>query len=77
MVPADAIQLLDDRSVIFVAFSGEAGGTRFERRDVEIGSTTGNRAEVIKGVHPGESVVVEGAFALKSEFARTKIPAES
>jgi cobalt-zinc-cadmium efflux system membrane fusion protein len=77
VVPADAIQLLDDRSVIFVAFSGEAGGTRFERRDVEIGSTTGNRAEVIKGVHPGESVVVEGAFALKSEFARTKIPAES
>jgi cobalt-zinc-cadmium efflux system membrane fusion protein len=77
VVPADAIQLLDDRSVIFVAVSGETGGTRFERRDVEIGSRTGNHAEVIRGVHPGESVVVEGAFALKSEFARTKIPAES
>ena len=77
MVPGDAVQLLDDRPVIFIAHSDEPHGTRFERRDVELGSRTGNRAEIVKGVQPGELVVVEGAFAVKSEFARAKIPAES
>jgi cobalt-zinc-cadmium efflux system membrane fusion protein len=77
VVPANAVQLLDDRPVVFVAFAGESGGTRFERRDVEIGSKTGDRAEIIGGLRPGESVVVQGAFALKSEFARAKIPSES
>jgi cobalt-zinc-cadmium efflux system membrane fusion protein len=77
MVPGDAVQLLDDRPVIFIAHSDEPHTTRFERRDVELGSRTGNRAEIVKGVQPGELVVVEGAFAVKSEFARAKIPAES
>jgi cobalt-zinc-cadmium efflux system membrane fusion protein len=77
MVPGDAVQLLDDRPVVFVAHSDEPHGTRFERRDVELGSRTGNRAEIVKGVQPGDLVVGEGAFAVKSEFARAKIPAES
>jgi cobalt-zinc-cadmium efflux system membrane fusion protein len=77
VVPGDAVQLLDDRPVVFIAHSDESRGTRFERRDVELGSRTNEQAQILKGVQPGELVVVEGAFAIKSEFARAKIPAES
>jgi cobalt-zinc-cadmium efflux system membrane fusion protein len=77
VVPGSAVQRLDDRSVVFIAHSDESRGAQFERRDVELGSRTDERAQIIKGVQPGELVVVEGAFAIKSEFARAKIPAES
>jgi cobalt-zinc-cadmium efflux system membrane fusion protein len=77
VVPEDAIQLLDDHTVVFVARSDDKEGTRFERRDVEVGSRRPGRVEIVKGLRPGESVVVQGAFAVKSEFARSKIPAES
>jgi len=48
-------------------------GARFERRDVELGGTAGGRTQVLRGLAPGDTVVVEGSFAVKSEFARGKI----
>jgi cobalt-zinc-cadmium efflux system membrane fusion protein len=44
---------------------------------VELGPRTGGQVEIVKGIQPGDSVVIEGAFAVKSEFARSKIPSES
>lgn len=73
LVPSDAVQLLDNRSVVFVARPDGAGGARFERRDVEVGATTGGRTQVLSGLKPGDQVVVAGAFAIKSEFARSKM----
>jgi cobalt-zinc-cadmium efflux system membrane fusion protein len=74
LVPADAVQLLDNRPVVFVAHAGEAGGgVRFERRDVEVGATVGGQTQVLAGLQPGDTVVVAGAFAVKSEFARSKM----
>jgi cobalt-zinc-cadmium efflux system membrane fusion protein len=76
LVPEGAIQLLDERPVVFVSTPSN-GTTQFERRDVEVGARTDGKAEIVKGLHAGDLVVTDGAFAVKSEFARSKIPSES
>jgi cobalt-zinc-cadmium efflux system membrane fusion protein len=76
-VPDGAIQLLDERPVVFIARPDDKGGALFERRDVEVGAKAGGQVHIVKGLGPGDRVVTEGAFAVKSEFARTKIPSES
>ena len=74
-VPDGALQLLDERPVVFVARPDAQGGARFERRDVEIGAKTNNQVQIVRGLNVGDVVVAEGAFAVKSEFARSKMPA--
>jgi cobalt-zinc-cadmium efflux system membrane fusion protein len=75
-VPDAAVQLLDERPVVFVARADAAGAVTFERRDVELGAKADGRTQIVKGLAPGEMVVNAGAFAVKSEFARSKMPAE-
>lgn len=75
-VPDAAIQMLDERPVVFVAVSDNKGGGRFERRDVELGAKADGRTQILRGLEAGAVVVTEGAFAVKSEFARGKMPAE-
>jgi cobalt-zinc-cadmium efflux system membrane fusion protein len=76
LVPAAAVQLLDNKTVVFVARPDGKGGAVFERRDVEVGTKVGEQTHILNGVKPGETVVTEGAFAVKSEFARSKMPSE-
>jgi RND family efflux transporter MFP subunit len=76
LVPDEAVQLMDERTVVFVAIPGEDGGSSFERRDVKVGSRTGDRAQVLEGLQPGDMIVIEGAFAVKSEFTRSRRQAE-
>lgn len=72
-VPDDAVQLLDERPVVFVVRSNGKGGATFERRDVDVGSKRGGKSLIIRGLAAGDVVVTEGAFAVKSEFARSKM----
>jgi multidrug efflux pump subunit AcrA (membrane-fusion protein) len=66
--------MLDERPVAFVAQTNGTDGARFERRDVEVGARTGNEVQIVRGLSPGDVVVTNGAFAVKSEFARSKMP---
>lgn len=72
-VPDAAVQLLDEKPVIFVAKPDGNGGAVMTRRDVELGPKQSGRTAILKGVQPGEIIVVDGAFAVKSEFARGKM----
>lgn len=72
-VPDAAIQLLDQRPVVFVARPDGKGGAVMSRRDVELGPKQAGRTSLLKGVQAGELIVVDGAFAVKSEFARGKM----
>lgn len=72
-VPDAAIQLLDEKPVVFVVKPDAGGGAVFTRRAVEIGPRQNGRTALLKGVQPGELIVVDGAFAVKSEFARGKM----
>lgn len=73
LVPAAAVQLLNEQPVVFIARPDAKGGATLERRDVEVGARVGDRTQVLRGLASGDVVVTEGAFAVKSEFARSKM----
>jgi cobalt-zinc-cadmium efflux system membrane fusion protein len=64
-VPRSAVEQVEGKTVVFVQ-----SGDTFERRNVLLGSSGGDRVEVRKGLTVGERVAVEGAFLLKSELLR-------
>ena len=73
-VPDAAVQLLDERPVVFVARPGGAGAATFDRRDVEFGAKQDGKTQIVGGLNPGDLVVTDGAFAVKSQFSRSKLP---
>jgi len=69
-VPVDALIDSGARSRVYV----EHGEGIFEPREVETGWRFGERVEILRGVLPGERVVVEATFLVDSE-SRLKTPA--
>ncbi len=49
------------------------GGHRFARREVRVGRKAGAWVEILDGLEPGSSVVVEGGFLLKSAAAKESL----
>lgn len=66
-IPATALQTHEGQDIVFVR--GEEG--RFTPRPVSIGRRNGHHAEVVAGLEPGEAVVTEGAFIVKSQLAKS------
>ena len=64
-VPASALQQVEGKDVVFVRRSK----TTFEKREVEKGVTVKDLVEIVSGLKPGEPVVTQGAFHLKSILA--------
>ncbi|MDY7229141.1 efflux RND transporter periplasmic adaptor subunit [Hyalangium rubrum] len=67
-VPAASLQRLEDGWFAFMP----VGKGSFEQRAVGRGRTLGGEVEVLSGLEPGEPVVVEGAFLLKSEVEKSR-----
>ena len=67
-VPRAAVQVIGERSVVYLADSTEAG--RFIEREVRVGTSMGDQIEIVSGVQAGDSVVVKGSFALRAERER-------
>ena len=74
-VPDAALLRMGPQTVVFVARSDGRGGAQFEARPVELGARSGGRTAVLGGVSPGELVVVGGAFAVKGQLEKAKMPA--
>lgn len=67
-VPRDAVQTVEGSTVVWVP--GEEPGA-FMVRLVERGrELPGGLVEIVRGLEPGEAVVIQGAFTLKSELAK-------
>jgi membrane fusion protein, heavy metal efflux system len=64
-VPAEAVQTLEGRSVVFVA---EPEG--FRARPVVTGRTAAGSVEILKGLTGSETVAGRGAFRLKAELGK-------
>jgi membrane fusion protein, heavy metal efflux system len=64
-VPAGALQDVEGKNVVFIRRSA----TQFEKRGVQKGVTVNNQTEIVSGLRPGEPVVTQGAFHLKSILA--------
>ena len=70
-VPIDALLDSGLRKTVFV----DRGNGLFEPRQVETGWRFGDRVEIVKGLKPGERIVVSGNFLLDSESRmRTEVP---
>jgi cobalt-zinc-cadmium efflux system membrane fusion protein len=74
VVPDGAIQLLDGKPAVFIAKPNAAGGATFVRRFVEVGSRTGSKVAVSRGLAAGELVVTVGAFSVKAELQKRSMP---
>jgi cobalt-zinc-cadmium efflux system membrane fusion protein len=68
-VPQSALQTLEGRTTVFIQV--EPG--LFARHFVETGHSFEGFTEVLAGVKPGDVVVTEGSFVLKSEFAKASL----
>lgn len=71
LVPRMAVQRVDTVDLIFVKLAeGE-----YEVRRVKTGVREGDRVEVTQGIKPGEPIVTEGSFSLKTETLKGSIGA--
>ena len=61
-VPADAVQQLDGKDVVFI----RKAPNQFEARDVSVGRLVNETREILSGLSEGEPVVTQGSFHLKS-----------
>ena len=64
VVPREAVLVNGSNSIAYV----ETEPGRFEFRKVNVAETLGDRILIADGIHPGEQVVVSGAFMLDSTF---------
>lgn len=69
VVPAAAVQQIDNDTVVFVQIGDES----FEKRVVEAGAGSGGWVPVLSGLKVGERVVTEGGFMLKSKLKAASI----
>jgi membrane fusion protein, heavy metal efflux system len=67
VVPAGAVIRNGDQTTLFV----ETAPGRFESRNVTLGQPAGDVVRVVKGVAPGDSVVVDGAMLLQGMLRPT------
>ena len=75
MVPRAAVQVIGDRSVIYLADATADG--RFIEREVRLGAATDDQVEIVSGIQPGDSVVVQRQLctACRAEASRVAFPA--
>ena len=72
VVPRDAVQIVGDRSVVYLADATQPG--RFVERVVETGAAVGDQIEVLNGLRAGDRIVTRGSFALRAERERLGLP---
>jgi RND family efflux transporter MFP subunit len=75
-VPAEAVQRMGDKTVVFVREQGQGDHQRFRVRTVVLGRDAGRLVELRDGVREGEDVAVSGTFTLKSELLRETLIGE-
>ncbi|MEO8025482.1 MAG: efflux RND transporter periplasmic adaptor subunit [Bryobacteraceae bacterium] len=68
-VPVSAVQFEDGTRNGFVMVAG--ADKKAHKKPVEAGATVGGKVIILKGLEPGASVIVEGAYGLADETAIT------
>jgi membrane fusion protein, heavy metal efflux system len=68
-VPDSAIQQIDGKPVVFVRTSEK----EFRKCDVQTGLSSGGYTEIRAGLKPGEPVVTQGSFVVKTAFLKNLI----
>lgn len=71
VVPKTAIVTEDRKSFVFVKVD-----SKFEKREVELGSSTVGSTAILSGLKESEQVAVKGAFVLQSESKKDELKGE-
>jgi cobalt-zinc-cadmium efflux system membrane fusion protein len=70
LVPSAAVVTIGERKVVFMP-GDEAG--EYAAVPVTIAAEAGGQAAIAKGLTAGQTLVVDGAFVLKSELMRAEL----
>lgn len=68
-VPAPAVQTVNGEPVVFV----RKDRTHFEKRSVKLGDKSEAAVQILEGLKPGDPVVAEGSFYLKTALLRESL----
>jgi membrane fusion protein, heavy metal efflux system len=74
LLPETAVQSVDGQPTVFLARPDSGGGVRLTRRAVSVGARSGGFVTITRGVAPGDTVVQQGAFAVKAELEKAAMP---
>ncbi len=72
-LPREAVT--EEEGVFFVYIRVDEEG--YVKREVRLGASDGSRMEILSGLHPGEKVVMAGAYQLRLASASASIPSHS
>ena len=67
ILPEEAVQQVEGREVVFIQVQGG-----FQAVPVSVGSRSNGRVEILDGLRPGQTVVTDGAFVLKSQLGASE-----
>jgi RND family efflux transporter MFP subunit len=67
-VPAGAVQIIGDRTVVYVVDPAAQG--RFVERRITVGSRSDDKVHVLSGLSAGDTVVTQGSFFVRAERER-------
>jgi membrane fusion protein, heavy metal efflux system len=66
MIPLSAVLDNEGKKIIYVLLSGE----EFQRREVTLGDTYGDKVAILSGLNKGERVVTQGAYQIRLQELR-------
>jgi multidrug efflux pump subunit AcrA (membrane-fusion protein) len=69
LIAPEAVQQVNGQDVVFVRKATD----RFTLRPVRVGSSVNGRVALAEGVRPGEEVVTQGSFLLKSQLLKASM----
>ena len=49
----------------------------YRKQEVALGESDGVRVEILSGIHPGDNVVIKGAYSVRLASASNVIPAHT
>ncbi len=70
-IPKKAVLTEDENNIVFLALANKT----FQRKKIELGIATEDYIQVVNGLTPGDIIVTEGQFLLKSEVLKSKLGA--
>jgi multidrug efflux pump subunit AcrA (membrane-fusion protein) len=72
VIPDTALQTDEENQIVFVMLDTN----KFQKRVVKLGMEQRGRVQVLEGLKPGEKVVTDGSFILKSEMLKGELGEE-
>jgi cobalt-zinc-cadmium efflux system membrane fusion protein len=72
VVPAEAVHLIEDQTVLIAAEPHGDGGLFIEALPVRVGRRANTVVEVLAGLEPGRAIIVQGAATARAELLRRR-----